>query len=87
MISLTQFKAHIFEIFRLMVKAPLVMDVVYKGKVYELHIKETDKNPIIKRTKAQKTTRLLAVDTKVCPECGGLTFNEICMNPRCVSNE
>lgn len=62
----------------------MVLEVVHKGVVYDISIVKTDKKPKLVRAKPKVLSRILQVDTKVCPECGALTFNNVCMNRKCI---
>ena len=64
----------------------MVLDVVYKGKVYELYIKETDKEPRLNRPRRSRPAQVRPIDVKSCEECASLQFNGICMNRECKSN-
>lgn len=83
MISLTQFRAHCLPIFRLMKDTGIVFDIVYKDKVYELSVTPTEKTPQLTRPNRKAPVLIDSVKNDTCPACGGLTFNDICMDSSC----
>lgn len=84
MISLTQFRNHCLPLFKLMRDTGTELEVVYKGKVYEIAIRHTDKEPKLTRIKTKQPEDIKHVNVDNCPECGALMFNDICVNTRCL---
>lgn len=87
MISLTQFRKYCLLLFRVMTDARMVLDVVYKGKVYEMTVVETDKKPLLKRQKKVKQATLREIEVEPCDYCTSLLFNGICMSRDCPANQ
>jgi hypothetical protein len=63
--------------------AKVPVEVVYKGKVYIMSIQATDLDPILTKPKRKAPAQIRQIDTEVCPECGSLMFNRVCMNRQC----
>lgn len=86
MLSLTQFRKHLFSLFVVMKGTGSVFEVIHKGKVFEVSVKLTDKKP--RYTRAKKIARAPRVlphriDVDECPKCGYVLIQNICMNKRC----
>lgn len=82
MLSITQLKKNIYPVFYLLRRTGSTIEVVYKGVVYDLIVKKTDKKPHLTRAKRsfQKVQKL---ETTSCESCGSLVVNGICMNRKC----
>lgn len=84
MLSLTQFRKHLLPLFRIMADTGVVFEIAYKGKVYDLSVKKTDKKPALTRAKrAPHRLEVQAITPDQCEECGSITFNGVCMNSKC----
>lgn len=83
MLSLTQFRVHCMPLFRVMSDSRMELEIVYKGKVYDMSVTETNKVPKLVRGKRVVPAVVRQVDVANCPECGSLTFNNICMRTGC----
>lgn len=86
MLSLTQFRAHLLPLFRVMSDTKMRLEIVYKGKVYDLTVVPTDKEPKLNRTTKKSRQDVQPIDTTECSECGSLAFNGVCMNVNCSKN-
>lgn len=84
MISLTQFRINIFSLFKVMSSSNMMLEVVHNNKVYDVTVSLTDKEPKLSRPKRKVAPQILDINTEVCPECGSLTFNGVCMNRQCI---
>lgn len=82
MLSLSQFRKHIFAAFELMRETGETFDVVYKHVVYEVSVRRTQKVPNLTRAKVSNNHELVTFQTDVCA-CGALRFNNVCMNAKC----
>lgn len=60
------------------------LEIVYEGKVYDMSIKHSDKEPKLTRTKHSVPSEVKQIDVKPCDECAGLMFNGVCMNKDCI---
>lgn len=85
MLSLSQFRTHLFPLFSIMRGTGETFEVVRKGIVYDIEVRKTDKVPQLTRAKRQSSHEIVAIDTDECPLCNSLRFNGICMNTKCVS--
>jgi hypothetical protein len=87
MMSLSQFRSHLFQTFALMRDTKVSIDVYHRRKVYRVHIEETGER-VTKpyRKKRQKHTIPNAMlDTIECETCGSMRVNGVCMNRDCPS--
>jgi hypothetical protein len=85
MLSLTQFRRYCLPLFRIMAGSNMTLEVVYKGKVYDMTVRATDKEPKLERPiRGRRPQKILSVDKEVCPACGSMQFNTICMNSKCI---
>lgn len=86
MLSLTQFRTHVFTLFILMRDTGATFEVVYKNKVYDVSVRKTDK--VARLTRSKRATAVItqnAIETDECPDCGGIRINSVCMNTACAS--
>jgi len=61
-------------------------EIAYKGVVYDVSVKRTDKPPKLSRSKrASRTVKADELITEECVECGSLRINGVCMNVKCPS--
>lgn len=81
-LSLTQLRKNLYGTIRLMIEANLTIKIWYRGKTYELSLKESDEQLKLSRRKRKKPP-VEAVLTSVCPDCGDLLVADVCMNSRC----
>lgn len=86
MLSLSQFRKHVFSLFTIMSKTGQTFEVAYKGTVYDLEVRRTNKVPNLTRAKHREVHEVIAINTEECEKCGSLKFNGICMNTKCESN-
>lgn len=63
--------------------AHMELEIVYKGKVYDMYIRETDKVPKIARGTRKPPPQIRHIDVEACPTCGSMMFNSICSNVQC----
>lgn len=67
-----------------MISSGMVLEIVYNGRVYDVTVTKTDKTPNLTRPKRRVPPQIIQISTEVCPSCGALTFNSICMNRKCI---
>ena len=87
MVSLTQFRMNVFSFFKVMSSSHMVLEVVHQKKVYDVTITLTDKKPNLTRPKKVVAPQIIQVNTEICPDCGTLAFNGICMNRQCTRSK
>lgn len=86
MISLSQFKANLLVIMRLMIKNPgMYMDVVYKGNLYRVTFEDMHQE-VVQRRRPRRQSLVEEVKARKCPECKKLMLNGVCMNSLCPTN-
>lgn len=85
MLSLTQFRKHIFSLFLVMKGTGQTFEVVHHNVVYDVSVRRTQKVSNLNRAKRTTSHDLVAVNTSECPECQSITFNGVCMNTKCLS--
>lgn len=86
MLSLSQFRTHLFPLFKAQLDTGMVLHVVYRGKVYEVDVRATDLEPQLTRAKKAKTAIMPhRIDATECEACNSLMFNGVCMNSECPS--
>lgn len=83
MLSISQLRQNLFPIFHLMHKTGNTFEVVYKGTVYDLSVRRTNKVPALERMKRTAEQQLIQVETTECPICTNIVFNGVCMNSKC----
>lgn len=84
MLSLTQFRAHLFSLFNVMEDTGVTLEVMYKGKVYQVNVLQTDKKGTLSRPKrVPHHLEVQAIESGECYACGSLVFNGVCMNTKC----
>ena len=81
MMSLTQLRKNLFQIFRLFKEPGFELEVYHNGKVYMLYAVPLDK-PVAATYRPRKKTAAF-VSFGDCPRCGEVLANGICMNPEC----
>lgn len=86
MLSLTNFRKHIYVVFKMMVETNQELEIVYDNKVYNLRLVVTDKKPALTRTLRKLDPEVRAISTVTCDNCGSLRFNGICMNRDCANS-
>lgn len=64
-----------------------VFQVAYKGVVYEIHVRRTNDVPKLNRPKRTPVHNVVPIETGECEFCDSITFNNICMNTHCESNQ
>lgn len=84
MLSLSQFRYHTFALFGLMSKTGEVFEVGYKGVVYDVEVRRTNKVLNLTRAKSRLKPKVVPINTEECEKCGSLKFNGVCMNTKCV---
>lgn len=85
MLSLSQFRTHLFPIFRLMKSTGETFEVVHQRVVYDVSVRRTNKVPNVTHAKRERPHELISIETAECPDCHSLVFNNVCMNTKCVS--
>lgn len=80
MISLSQFKANLLQLFRLMIDTKMYVDVSYKGKAYRITVEDLHQD--VKRTRRKRSLKD-RIDAQKCPDCDKLLLNGVCMNRKC----
>ena len=86
MISLSQYKANLLAIMRIMIQSQdAYMDVVYKGRAYRITVEDLGVE-VVQRRRPRKRSLADKVDTRKCPHCKKLMIQGVCMNSRCASN-
>ncbi len=83
MISLSQLRKNLYQIFKLLRESGFEVEVYHEGKVYKLYAV-----PLEKPAKATYRPRKRAISTisyDDCSSCGELIVNGVCMNPGCPS--
>lgn len=90
MISLTQFRIHLFEIVSLLTKTGSTLEVTHKGKAYELFLRPSGAKPRnayhmkVDRHKRRLNPHTLSYGG--CKVCGELVVEGICLNKTCPNN-
>lgn len=80
MISISKFKANFYALFRLMRDTGMYVDAHNNGRVYRIHIEDMKTKYKFRDNKRSYTG---AIETDVCPACGKLMINVVCMNDKC----
>lgn len=82
MMSISQFRIHLFKCFELMDKAGATFKVAYRRKVYEISVKATGEKLTTpyKKARARKVLYPLKVESSKCPICGDLMLQGECMS-------
>lgn len=84
MLSLSQFRTHLFPLFKIQHDTGMVLHVVYKGVTYQVDVRRTDIVPKLTHAKTARGAILPnKIDTTECDTCGSLQFNGVCMNREC----
>lgn len=87
MISVASLKKNIYQTFALLVGTGLPLEIIYKGKVYQVYIRPTDIKPVYNRPKRPLARKAQINTYKLnygdCRECGYLTVNDNCLNWEC----
>ncbi|HET8708954.1 MAG TPA: hypothetical protein VFL85_01595 [Candidatus Saccharimonadales bacterium] len=87
MLSVKQFRAQMYPLFHVMRKTGMVVEVVYRGVTYDIHVRATQKPPkLTRRKRTLKQDLPLKIDAKECPACHGMMFEGVCMNTKCSTN-
>lgn len=83
MISLSQFKAQLLAIARLLTTNPgMYIDVVYKGRLYRVTMEDLN-TEVVHRRRPRKQNLTSKIETTKCPECKKTMLNDVCMNSNC----
>jgi hypothetical protein len=72
--------------FAMMRSTGQVFEIVYKGKVYDMHVITTDKKPMLTRPKRKRNATVQRIDTSACTQCDSILVAGICMNKKCPTN-
>ena len=86
MLSLSQFRHHLFPAFMLMKGTGATFEVIYKGKVYDVNVRKSEKKPVYTRAKrAVPISRISphGIDMDECPKCGYVMASGTCLNTKC----
>ena len=88
MLSITQLKKNIYPLFYIMRRTGAVLEIVYKGSVYDLHIQKTKKKPVLTRAKKSRLegATIQQLDMTNCQYCGSVVVAGVCMNQSCQTN-
>lgn len=90
-ISLSQLRVNLFPIFNLMRDTYISFKVSYHSKIYIISIEPTSE--VLRRkyrrskTNARNKIDPNLIESKLCPTCGDLTLNNLCMNIDCDTNQ
>ena len=86
MFSISQLRKNLFPVFKLLKDTGATFDIVYENKVYELSVRQTNKNP--KRTRAKKARgqAVQSLPVTPCTSCSSILVAGICMNTACPTN-
>jgi len=82
MISLSQFKANMLQLVRIMIETKMYVDVNYKDHAYRITVEDLGYD--IKRTQAKRSLKGEIV-TEKCFYCHKLVLNGACTNAACPS--
>lgn len=83
MISLSQFKAQLLAIARLLTSNPgMYIDVVYKGRLYRVSMEDLGVE-VVQRRRPRKRSLADKIQAEKCPACKKVMINGVCMNSRC----
>lgn len=81
MISVTKFKAHFLELFRVMRDTPgMYIDVHNRGHVYRIHVQDMKRRFKFRDNVVEYKS---AIEADKCPKCSKLMLNGICMSKGC----
>jgi hypothetical protein len=85
MLSITQLKKNIYPLFYIMRRTGSILEIVYKGAVYDVHVQKTKKTPCLTRAKRSRLegATVQHLDVITCRECGSVMVAGICMNKGC----
>lgn len=85
MMSLTQFRIKIFEIFKFMESHQATIEIYHRRKVYRIHIEETgEKIKLSYNLKyGSEPIPIVLLEQKECPHCESILIAGICMNTSC----
>ena len=88
MLSITQLKKNIYPLFYIMRRTGAVIEIVYKGVVYDVHVQKTKKTPVTTRAKKSRleTATVQKLDMTICQSCGSVVVAGVCMNVSCQTN-
>jgi hypothetical protein len=84
MLSLSQFKANLLSIARIMVRTGMYVDVSYKGRLYRITMEDLNQE-LVKRRRPRRESLVNKIEAKKCPECKKLMLNGVCMSSLCPS--
>lgn len=85
MMSLSQFRKHIFESWKLMTEAEAEFEIYHRRKIYKLKVIPTGQKvtrPYKKRISKSIIPPLL-INSTPCDACDSLLINGVCMNKVC----
>lgn len=85
MLSLTQFRQNCYIVFNLLISSRAELEVVHKGKVYVITVRETNRIPMLARQGRRKPQKLQNLSAEACNACTSVIVNGICMNNKCVN--
>lgn len=86
MFSISQLRKNLFPIFKLLKDTGATFDIVYENKVYELSVRETNKNPKRTRAKKARIQTVQSLPVVPCTSCDSILVAGICMNTNCTTN-
>ena len=84
MLSLSQFKAKMLQIVRIMIETGMYVDVNYKDRAYRIIIEDLDQP--LKRIRPKRSLKD-KIATGRCEACGKLELNGVCMSTDCPRNQ
>jgi hypothetical protein len=76
MLSFKTFRDNLSMFFGVMSSTDAYIDVAWCGKLYRVEVTEIGIAP---PRKHKKKTLKHAIEKQICPECGGLMLNKVCM--------
>jgi hypothetical protein len=90
MISLNQFRIHIYQIIKILAKTGATLEISYGGKAYELFLRPSNAKVRIKYSPRPQTRKQKLnphkFDYEGCLKCGELKVNGVCLNKKCSSS-
>lgn len=77
MLTLSKFRKHFFQLFRIMVATDMYVDVSFRGHVYRIYAENMHRKVKTRQSLNDLRDR---VESEECEECGGLSINGVCMS-------
>lgn len=81
MLRAVDFRKDFYPFMRLMVSTGAYVDFAYKGRVYRVQIEDVGAVEESKSNPTKKRATSLEIIRGDCAQCGGVTFNDVCMSP------